>query len=154
MLVIFSDVHLTDGSSGTTIDPRAFKKFGNILSDIIGDDPTKAKIKEIEVVLLGDIFDVIRSNLWVRKENNKQDQLIRPWSMPEDKDSEDWDRKRYTNEIVQAIINNPRNIQAMGYLKDCQKKWAKKDVKVDFTYLIGNHDWLINQYEKTRFDIA
>jgi hypothetical protein len=61
MLVILSDIHLTDGTSGTTIDPRAFQKFGNILSNIIGD-PEQAKIKEIEIVLMGDIFDVIRSN--------------------------------------------------------------------------------------------
>ena len=68
MLVILSDIHLTDGTSGTTIEPRAFQKFGNILSDIIGD-PEQAKIKEIEIVLMGDIFDVRpikkRGNLWI-----------------------------------------------------------------------------------------
>ena len=39
MLVLLSDVHLTDGTSGTTINPRAFEKFGKIILDIIGASP-------------------------------------------------------------------------------------------------------------------
>ena len=153
MLVIFSDIHLTDGTSGTTIVPRAFKKFGNILSDIIGD-PQQAKIKEIQIVLLGDIFDVIRSNRWLRKENDNRNRPIRPWSAPQDADSDGWNVEHYTKDIVQAIINHPNNIEAMGYLRQSQKEWAAQNVKVDFTYLMGNHDWLINRYDSTRLDIA
>ena len=83
MLVIFSDVHLTDGASGTIINPRAFDKFGKILSDIIGEDPKEKQIEKIEVVLLGDIFDIIRSELWLRPENDNQTFPVRPWSKPE-----------------------------------------------------------------------
>jgi UDP-2,3-diacylglucosamine pyrophosphatase LpxH len=155
MLVIFSDVHLTDGTSGTTIVPRAFKKFGNILSDIIGD-PKEAKIKEIQIVLLGDIFDVIRSRLWLRKQNQSENRPIRPWSKPDevDDDPEHWNVEEYTKKIVKAIIDHPNNQKIKGYLEQCQNEWAAKDVKVDFTYLMGNHDWLINRYDHTRLDIA
>jgi len=153
MLVIFSDIHLTDGTSGTTIVPRAFKKFGNILSDMIGD-PKEAKIKEIQIVLLGDIFDVIRSSLWLRKQNQSETRPIRPWSDPGEVDAGGWNVERYTQEIVNAIISHPNNTGVMGYLGQCQKEWAAKGVKVDFTYLIGNHDWLINRYDHTRLSIA
>ncbi len=153
MLVILSDVHLTDGTSGTTIVPRAFKKFGTILSDIIGDSH-QAKIKEIQIVLLGDIFDVIRSSLWLRNENQNEGRPIRPWSDPTEVDLGGWNVERYTKEIVKDIINHPNNIEARGYLQQYQQEWAAKDVKVDFTYLIGNHDWLINRYDQTRLDIA
>jgi len=153
MLVILSDIHLTDGTSGTTIEPRAFQKFGNILSDIIGDH-RQAQIKEIEIVLLGDIFDVIRSSLWLRKQNQHPTQPIRPWSDPGEKDSKGWDVRQYAEKIVQAMVKDPRNIKAQDYLWQYQDDWAKKDVKVDFTYLIGNHDWLINRYDTTRLAIA
>jgi UDP-2,3-diacylglucosamine pyrophosphatase LpxH len=153
LLVIFSDIHLTDGTSGTTIVPRAFKKFGNILSDIIGD-PQQAKIKEIQIVLLGDIFDVIRSSLWLRKENQSENRPIRPWTGPGEVDGGGWNVERYTTEIVKDIINHPNNTEAMDYLRQSQQEWAAKNVKVDFTYLMGNHDWLINRYDRTRLDIA
>ena len=63
MLVFLSDVHLTDGSSGTTINPAAFAKFCRILYDVIGKNRERANqkpIEKVEIVLLGDIFDVIR----------------------------------------------------------------------------------------------
>ncbi|MDO8785917.1 MAG: hypothetical protein Q7J12_06830 [Syntrophales bacterium] len=77
MLVFLSDIHLTDGSSGTTIEPRAFHKFCRILQDVVGN-PQETKIEEIEIVLLGDIFDVIRSNIWLRPENSDPANPIRP----------------------------------------------------------------------------
>jgi UDP-2,3-diacylglucosamine pyrophosphatase LpxH len=153
MLVILSDVHLTDGTSGTTIVPRAFKKFGDILTDIIGD-PKKAKINKIDIVLLGDIFDVIRSSLWLRNGNQSRNRPIRPWSDPGETDDLGWNVERYTKEIVKAIINHPNNIKARDYLRQCKDDWAAKDVEVNFTYLMGNHDWLINRYDSTRLDIA
>jgi len=153
MLVILSDIHLTDGTSGTTIEPRAFQKFGNILSDIIGD-PQQAQIKEIEIVLLGDIFDVIRSSLWLRQENHHPTRPIRPWSNPGDRDTAGWDVRTYTETIVQALLNHPNNIQARDYLRQYQQDWADQGVKVDFTYLKGNHDWLLNRYDTTRLAVA
>jgi len=153
MLVILSDVHLTDGTSGTTIVPRAFKKFGNILTDIIGD-PKAAKIKKIDIVLLGDIFDVIRSSLWLRNGNQSENSPIRPWSDPGKTDDLGWNVERYTKEIVKDIITHPNNTEARDYLRQCKEEWAAKDVEVNFTYLMGNHDWLINRYDSTRLDIA
>jgi UDP-2,3-diacylglucosamine pyrophosphatase LpxH len=153
MLVFLSDVHLTDGSSGTQIVPRAFKKFCNLLVNVIGD-PSQTKIKRVEVVLLGDIFDVIRSGLWLRGAN-KIDNPIRPWSSPTDKDSADWDLQMYVEEIVKKIIDNPQNQEAIGYLQDFEQQCARNlGVKLVVSYLIGNHDWLINRYPSTRQPIA
>ena len=56
MLVIISDIHLTDGTSGKTIHSGAFEKFAFHLKDMA----ETAKAKEIEIVLLGDIIDLIR----------------------------------------------------------------------------------------------
>ena len=71
MLVFASDVHLTDGTSGTTIVPRAFDKLCRSIEDIVRESAKskESMIKKVEFVLLGDIFDVIRSSLWLRQQN-------------------------------------------------------------------------------------
>jgi UDP-2,3-diacylglucosamine pyrophosphatase LpxH len=153
MLVFISDVHLTDGSSGTTIAPRAFDKLCRSLDDIIWN-PKKSKITEVDIVLLGDIFDVIRSSLWLRPENTGIDNPVRPWSDATDTDSQGWNLQKYTEIIVETITNRPNNIESIGYLKSFSQRWAKKGVKVNITYIIGNHDWLINRYATTRKAIA
>lgn len=150
MLVFLSDVHLTDGSSGTAIDPRAFRKFCLILKDIVGD-ARESNIKNLEIVLLGDIFDVIRSDLWLRSEN-AGDNPIRPWSVTTDVDSVGWNLQNYTEAIVDRIISQQNNIQAIDYLKSLNGSCPDVDTKL--IYLVGNHDWLINRYASTRQKIA
>jgi UDP-2,3-diacylglucosamine pyrophosphatase LpxH len=159
MLVILSDVHLTDGTSGTIIKPTAFKKFMNILRDVIGEQPPKedtaqsekkGKIEQVHLVLLGDIFDVIRSEEWVRKDPGARDP-VRPWSPAAKKDINGQNLQDYTEEIVDKIIRY--NQEAIGYLKN-YKEFLPEGVKMDISYLIGNHDWLINRYPSTRKAIA
>ncbi len=153
MLVFLSDIHLTDGSSGTTIDPRAFNKFGRMLKDIVGD-PRQSNVRNIEIVLLGDIFDVIRSSVWLRPENSDAKKPIRPWSTATDSDGSGWKLQNYTEDIVDKIINHPNNIEVITYLKDFQKHCLDIGVKLELSYMIGNHDWLINRFSSTRQKIA
>ena len=87
MLVIMSDLHLTDGTSGTTIDADAFNIFRERLKDLawaasdrsVSDKEVYEPVKEIHLLLLGDILDVIRSTQWLQ---NK----VRPWGDPTSKD--------------------------------------------------------------------
>jgi UDP-2,3-diacylglucosamine pyrophosphatase LpxH len=153
MLVVLSDVHLTDPSAGTEIDPKAFRKFCSLLDNIIGD-LTKTNIRQVEIVLLGDIFDVIRSDTWLLPQNNHPTRPIRPWSASGEADSAGWNVERYVKEIVDKIIANERNQRAISYLTSFQQKWADQGVKVMLDYFIGNHDWLINRYDYIRQDIA
>ena len=55
-------VHWTDGSSGETIHSGAFRGFVQDLSRMA----KHAKAKDLEVVLLRDIFDLIRSEQWMK----------------------------------------------------------------------------------------
>lgn len=157
MLVFISDTHLTDGTSGTTIVPRAFEKLCRSLNDVIYD-PAKSKIRKVEMVLLGDIFDVIRSSLWLNSDNSGEPEgpnpPVRPWSEANATDSKNRNLQNYTESIVEAIIKNPDNIEAIGYLKAFKKEWEPKGVDVNFSYVPGNHDWLINRYASTRQKIA
>src|SRR5207245_4191079 len=78
MLVIISDTHLSDGTSGETIREGAFRIFRDTLRDLAYDascraDGTYKPINELLLLLLGDILDAIRSRRWL-------DGPIRPWN--------------------------------------------------------------------------
>lgn len=143
MLVFISDIHLTDGTSGETIKSGAFKKFSLYLEDMADT----AGANEIEVVFLGDIFDVIRSDYWLNSN-------IRPWSDAHEKDVNGNGLQDYTKEIVSRICAEPANTKSMQHLKEFKEAMNKKGRDVKFTYIVGNHDWLINRYQETRIKIA
>ncbi len=141
MLVFISDLHLTDGTSGETINSGAFSKFTHYLEDMA----LTAKANKIEVVLLGDIFDVIRSDYWLQAQ-------IRPWSSEDEKDGNGGSLKDYTKEIVKKICNT--NKESLGHLLKFKETMDNTGVAVKYTYIVGNHDWLINRYPETRTLIA
>ncbi len=143
MLVIISDIHLTDGTSGKTIHSGAFQKFTLYLKDMV----ETAKAREIEIVLLGDIIDLIRSDYWLRSK-------IRPWSKPGDKDGEEKGLKDYTVEILGGICKNAGNKKSMAHLKAFKEEMTSQGVVTKITYITGNHDWLINRYPGARTKVA
>ncbi len=143
MLLFISDIHLTDGTSGETIKSGAFKKFVLTLEDMAD----AAGAKEIKMVLLGDIFDVIRSNYWLRSD-------IRPWANAKKRDGRGKGLQDYAKEIVKRICNNPTNKESIRNIEEFKERMEGKGVDVNFTYVVGNHDWLINRYAETRVKIA
>lgn len=84
MLVIISDLHLTDGTSGETIRAAAFKAFRERFRDLAYDaswrsDDEYRPLESIDLVLLGDILDVIRSTRWCDAPAD-----VRPWGRQDD----------------------------------------------------------------------
>ena len=78
MLVIISDLHLTDGTTGSTISPGAFHLLSDRLTDLAISaswrrDGSYRPIDRIDLLLLGDVLDVIRSAEWLQTD-------LRPWS--------------------------------------------------------------------------
>ncbi len=166
MLVIISDLHLTDGTSGETISSSAFRMFKNRLSDMAydaswRDDPDSelgekyVPVRELNLLLLGDVLDMIRSERW-----NKALEEIMPWT---DKRHNAFFEK--IDEIVDAILEcNKLSFAVLKGIADDdlqipesmepateeQKKnrkikfvaSAKRiSLKVNIYYMIGNHDW-------------
>ncbi len=153
MLVIISDLHLTDGSSGQTIKKGAFEAFRERLRDMAYDasyrpDNSYRPIERIDLVLLGDILDVIRSSKWCEGQ-------VRPWTP---------NHPAFISTI--AKINDlilEHNSDSLAILKSLhdpshlsvpravvgQPLTASKDldyqkrqpVEVRTWYLVGNHDW-------------
>lgn len=137
MQVFISDIHLTDGTSGATIKPRAFELLWNNLQKLISD---VGNTTELKVVLLGDIFDVIRSTKWLDHELNPSSS--RPW------DNKGSAQEAMVENIVNSIIAT--NQSTLGWLT----KFSQLSNKFDMQYVIGNHDWLINRYPKIQSTVA
>src|SRR5688500_7507265 len=85
MLVIISDLHLTDGTIGESLPPGAFQIFAERLRELAESaswraDGSYRPVERIDLILLGDMLDAIRSAHWGTQEQ------VRPWSDPDSPD--------------------------------------------------------------------
>ena len=161
MLVIISDLHLTDGTSGETISAGTPRIFRQRLSDMAYDaskrsDGTYRPVESIDLLLLGDIFDAIRSTRWVFDAAGKP-VSVRPWDPP---NSPAFIAK--LNEITDGIIEN--NAESLAVLRGYtgerpvtippatrsgrprkvshnQDAKSRQPVPMRIHYMVGNHDW-------------
>ncbi len=153
MLVVVSDLHLTDGTTGATIAADAFTIFGERIRDIAyraswRSDDHYHPLEEIHLVLLGDIFDHLLSTQWLPEDGGP---MVQPWDSP---DSPAFiERVRGINA---AILE--RNAKAFEVLKRMSAgeqitlppatangrpafNAPRQPVPVHIYYLVGNHDW-------------
>ncbi len=137
MLVFFSDVHLTDGSTGPTLNPEAFELF----VDRVARLARRRQAPAVWCVLLGDGLDLIRSLAWLRDPDGP-----RPWDPPGP------DQEALVLEVLDRILG--ANREAVEVLRALPEQIARKRRisarKVRLDYLLGNHDWLINRYPSAR----
>lgn len=160
MLVVISDLHLTDGTSGDTIRKGAFRLFENRLRDMAYDASWRKNkkykpIKEINLILLGDILDVIRSTKWLDGDRP------RPW----DQDARNPALVGKVRSITEDILSH--NKEALAILKNLKGKrtitlppatpkggvrkvgWepgarSRVPVSIKCHYMVGNHDWFFH----------
>jgi UDP-2,3-diacylglucosamine pyrophosphatase LpxH len=152
MLVIVSDLHLTDGTSGETIHAGAFRSFRESLRELAYDASWRSETKyapvdRIDLVLLGDILDVIRSTKWCNAPAE-----IRPWGNQSDPRFVDMVH-RITEDV---IANNSESLAILRSLHDVKIMSlpptgpdgsvaigvsSRVPVPVNIHYLVGNHDW-------------
>jgi hypothetical protein len=152
MLVIISDLHLTDGTSGSTISTGAFHLLAERLGDLAvrassRSDGSYRPIERIDLLLLGDVLDVIRSSRWLSGD-------VRPWDSP------------YSPEMVETVsaITNDilrHNADALAVLRGLSIDGAIRvppasnlrrpalgaegqPVPVRVHYMVGNHDWFFH----------
>lgn len=125
MLIFVSDLHLTDTRSRTTIDLCYFiKRLERIIIYARQDE-----VDEIELVLLGDIFELLKSVEWLR--NNEKN--FRPWDL-----TFNGFHTQTVNKIFEGIlINNECFFAGLRRLH--------QDYKLKITYVPGNHDRAINE---------
>jgi len=164
MLVIISDLHLTDGPPRAIISQDAFKIFRERLRDLAyaasvrkGETERYEPVSEIHLLLAGDILDVIRSPQWLDSE-------VRPWDDPK---SLAFVQK--IREITQGILNlNYKSLQIIQNINKLGVNISKfhggdpgaeptVTVPVRTYYMVGNHDWFYHlpgaEYDAIRASI-
>ncbi|MEJ2708210.1 MAG: hypothetical protein P8074_11400 [Anaerolineales bacterium] len=165
MLVIVSDLHLTDGTTGLRIPVGAFRVFRERLESMAydaskRDENTYKPIEAFDLVLLGDILDLLRSTRW-NDENKGQAGYARPWS---DHNSPAFVNK--VEQIVEGIFQqNAKTFDILRSLADGtgislppatktggvdrrvsrdRRSASRLPVRVNIHYMNGNHDWIFH----------
>ena len=156
MLIIISDLHLGDGTCGKSISASAFELFADRLRELAKNaswrtDERYKPIDEIDILMLGDILEVLHSTRWLEADLG-QPGYVRPWT--------DFRAPGFAaklGEITAAVLENNR--EAIGILhglvgengltippatpsgKPDEDAPDRHPVRVHLHYMVGNHDW-------------
>lgn len=170
MLIVISDIHFTDGTVG-----EHNLRYSEVESVFLLDVATLAKVnkaKEVKILLLGDIVDVLRSTQWF-----DLDPADRPWGanglsdVPTPKPKSCTERKALdilgqvknkdldsdtppkglsTNTILHK---NWRTFRLFRTFRDHLANQHGVDVPVEIIYIPGNHDRMCNLYSPLKTGI-
>ena len=141
MLIFISDLHFTDGSTGNlNIPDRYFGYFINHLVSIA--NKTSNAVREIKIVLLGDIFDLLHSDAWFAYPVDE-----RPWGTNEPA------IEIHALTLFDAITDHPVNRRTLQIIRESiadLHKRCRLETEPQLVYLPGNHDRLVNRYSSLR----
>lgn len=133
MLVIIGDMHLSDNSlSREPVNRDMAKFFRHNMSRIMQEKKLFERAKPLELCLIGDCLDILRSDVWCRN-----DVETRPW-MPPSKEQES-----VVLEIIQKTIDSNRHV--FDEFKKLLNSYNSRLI-----YVIGNHDKLVSTYKEAR----
>ena len=137
MLIFISDLHFVDGTAGEhNVPASGFRLFlESIAAKCDWLKKKGRKIKEIKIVFLGDIFDLLRTERWFEYPINE-----RPWGNNEKK------IEAHANTIFDAIIK--KNQATFDLLSSNLKDEFKLPVEPQRIYVPGNHDRLCDNMKK------
>jgi UDP-2,3-diacylglucosamine pyrophosphatase LpxH len=150
MLIILSDLHLNDGSTGETLSPEAFALFADRLRELAmtaswRSDGAYRPIERIDVVLLGDVLDLLHSARWHAPESP------RPWDDPQspgmidllDKITRDILTQNQQGLAALRDLAGPRRVTLPPMLRSSRPAadGDEQPVLVRIHYMVGNHDW-------------
>jgi UDP-2,3-diacylglucosamine pyrophosphatase LpxH len=144
MLVLLSDIHITDGSTARNVHPSAFKLLGGDIEALAKKKRDNGqRLTELHVVLLGDILDLVRTDYWVRNVTNDE----RPWCGKGDPDTgmnaDTAAMERHFGAVLDLTAGSESG-QALVEMLDGLAELGLPQTKV--TYVVGNHDRMFNNY--------
>lgn len=130
MHVFVSDLHMTDtGAGGAVTDGQLESFLGRV------EALERTRKDPIKLILLGDIFDLLRSPQWTTLWDQKKSA---PWSAV----SKDF--KHFKNSPAEEVAINLANQITTRYLKVSESLGRLvKEKKVETFYVPGNHDYMM-----------
>jgi UDP-2,3-diacylglucosamine pyrophosphatase LpxH len=167
MLIAISDIHFVDGTAGEHNLP--FSAFDSVFLWDVASLAKEKKAKEVKLLLLGDIVDVIRSTQWF-----DVDPEDRPWGTRGLKDIPSPSKRSTTEKQCLKILGrvaqrsmakeeppdslprdtilykNWKTFKLLRELEEHLAKWCGRRIPVQIIYVPGNHDRLCNLYPSVR----
>ena len=143
MIIVMSDLHFAESSSlsigeqhyNHNLPPEVYRAFFNEILEFIRHD----NIKDIDLVLAGDIFEITRSALWL-KDN------LRPYAH-NDHVTEGSALEARISEIMDAIAADQRVSATLDLFRNLSVQ-LRRPVRINF--IPGNHDRLLNASRRIR----
>lgn len=153
MLAIVSDLHITDGTTANNINPESL----GILADRIESSSRQRGAKELRLVLLGDILDLVRTDYWHRHVPDPDD---RPWGgridsttgMNADSKLIEGQFRSVLNAVIAADgAHSVDRAPGLARLLDRLERHCR-ELSVPFyaTYVVGNHDRVLHNFKSLR----
>ena len=143
MIIVMSDLHFADNSSFSigekhfnhNLPPEVYRAFFNEILEFIRHDD----IKDIDLVLAGDIFEITRSALWL-------EDGLRPYAH-NDQVTEGSALEARVSEIMDAIAADQRVSATLDLFRNLSIQ-LRRPVRIHF--IPGNHDRLLNASRRIR----
>ncbi|MCX7966345.1 MAG: metallophosphoesterase, partial [Syntrophorhabdaceae bacterium] len=130
MLVVISDLHLSDGTATNNLSPRAFKHFFNFIKRSVRENT-----QEIIIVFAGDTFDLLRTEYWMTVHQNE-----RPWGMEEGYENK---KHMHIKIILEKILE--ANSESFETLKLADKFFSP--IPIQWVIMLGNHDRMLDIFD-------
>ena len=143
MIIVMSDLHFADSSSlylgeqyfNHNLPPEVYRAFFNEILEFIRHD----NIKEVDLVLAGDIFEITRSALWLKDS-------LRPY-VHNDQVTDGSALEARITEIMDAIAADQRVSATLDLFRNLSVQ-LRRPVRIH--YIPGNHDRLLNASRRVR----
>ena len=138
MLVVISDLHLTDCTTASNPHATAF----DLLIAELKANVTAKDAREIHVLLLGDIFDVVRTDWWHRNVPDAQ----RPWNGtldPQTAMNTDPAIETQFQTVLRRVLAQP---SSQALIKGLQSLATESRLSTRVTYVRGNHDRVLANF--------
>lgn len=152
MLVLISDLHLTDGSCGSSLSARASELLVERIEELAVRASWRASgvyqpVERVDLVLLGDTLDLLQSTQWLQTR-------VRPWSNLNSTEGAAFLRALVTdilrhNEAALAVLRASGAEGGIPLLPaDRYGRPAAgatpQIVPLKLHYAVGEHDWLLH----------
>jgi UDP-2,3-diacylglucosamine pyrophosphatase LpxH len=143
MLVLVSDLHITDETTANNVNPEAFELLG---AEIV-DAASRRGAREIHLVLLGDILDLVRTDYWHR---SAVPMAQRPWGGTLDpRTGMNADRATVEPQF-QAVLSAVLATPTAGALRTMLASLTTGPIPLRATYVIGNHERVMWNFPSLR----
>jgi UDP-2,3-diacylglucosamine pyrophosphatase LpxH len=170
MLVAISDIHFVDGTAGEHNLP--FSAFKSVFLSDIASLAMEKEAKEVKVLLLGDIIDLLRSTKWfdvplkdrpwgsrglshistLRQNSVTEKQCLRILGMVSDRGL---GQTKPPGSLAKDTIayKNWETLKLFRELEIYLVEHCRRKLPVEVIYVPGNHDRLCNLYPSVRNEV-